>query len=205
MIKTILWDFDGVILDSMKVRDLGFEKIFKEFDKNLVKKLLIYHRENGGLSRYVKIRFFFEELLNQSVSDEKVLSYAKEFSELMREELTNPEYLKKEVVEFIESNYNKYNFHIVSGSDQDELRFLCSELKIRKYFKSINGSPTHKNILVQNLLIANDYKKEESCLIGDSINDYEAAKYNGINFYGYNNKSLSIYGKYIYSFMNYNF
>ena len=29
MKKTVLWDFDGVILDSMKVRDWGFEQIFK--------------------------------------------------------------------------------------------------------------------------------------------------------------------------------
>jgi histidinol phosphatase-like enzyme len=34
------------------------------------------------------------------------------------------------------------------------------------------------------------YKKEESCLIGDSFNDLEAALENNISFYGYNNKSL---------------
>ena len=27
MIKNILWDFDGVILDSMPVREYGFRKI----------------------------------------------------------------------------------------------------------------------------------------------------------------------------------
>ena len=34
MIKTILWDFDGVILDSIKVRDWGFEQIFKDYSKS---------------------------------------------------------------------------------------------------------------------------------------------------------------------------
>ena len=29
MIKTIFWDFDGVILDSMPIRDYGFRKIWK--------------------------------------------------------------------------------------------------------------------------------------------------------------------------------
>ena len=32
-IKTILWDFDGVILDSMAVRDWGFKEIFKDFSR----------------------------------------------------------------------------------------------------------------------------------------------------------------------------
>ena len=35
MFKTILWDFDGVILDSMKIRDWGFEEVFKNFKKNI--------------------------------------------------------------------------------------------------------------------------------------------------------------------------
>ena len=32
MFKTILWDFDGVILDSMKIRDWGFEEVFKNIE-----------------------------------------------------------------------------------------------------------------------------------------------------------------------------
>ena len=61
MIKNILWDFDGVILDSMEVRDWGFKEIFSSFDKSKVDLLLDYHRKNGGLSRYVKIRFFLKK------------------------------------------------------------------------------------------------------------------------------------------------
>ncbi|MGH2278576.1 hypothetical protein ACRCD7_05475 [Aliarcobacter sp. ERUVET-7] len=41
MIKTIFWDFDGVILDSMPIRDFGFAKIFEEFDKELVYKQVL--------------------------------------------------------------------------------------------------------------------------------------------------------------------
>jgi len=41
MIKNILFDFDGVILDSMPIRDYGFKKIFEDFDDNLVNKLSV--------------------------------------------------------------------------------------------------------------------------------------------------------------------
>ena len=129
MVKTIFWDFDGVILDSMKVRDWGFEQIFKSFKKEDIDRLLKYHRENGGLSRYVKIRYFFEELLSQSIEEEEVLVYAQKFSRLMRKELINPSNLIVDSVKFIKNNFKRYNFHIVSGSDQEELRFLCKELK----------------------------------------------------------------------------
>ena len=190
MIKTILWDFDGVILDSMPVKEYGFREIFKEFDNNLVDKLLEYHNKNGGLSRYVKIRYFYEELLGQDIVDDEVNKIANNFSIIMKEELTNKKYLIKETIKFIKDNYSKYNFHIVSGSDQTELRFLCKELDIEKYFISIYGSPIHKNDLVKNLLIKKDYKQNETILIGDSINDYEASRINNIDFYGYNNLDL---------------
>ena len=76
MFKTILWDFDGVILDSMKIRDWGFEEVFKNFKKKDVESLLRYHRKNGGLSRYVKIRYFFEVLIGKTISEKEVLVYA---------------------------------------------------------------------------------------------------------------------------------
>jgi HAD superfamily hydrolase (TIGR01549 family) len=205
MTKTVLWDFDGVILDSMKVRDWGFEEIFKDFNQELIDKLLVFHRNNGGLSRYVKIRYFFEKLLGQSITEEGVLEYAQKFSVLMRKELTNPKNLILEAFEFIKNNHQNYNFHIVSGSDQEELRFLNKELGTAKYFISIHGSPTPKKQLVANLLEKYNYQLENTCLIGDSINDYEAADYNKIHFYGYNNKALSSYGIYIDSLANYKF
>ena len=83
MIKNILFDFDGVILDSMPIRDYGFKKIFKDFDDNLVNKLLEYHNQNGGLSRYVKIKYFYNKLLKQEILEEKIINYADIFSKIM--------------------------------------------------------------------------------------------------------------------------
>ena len=174
----------------MPIRDYGFREIFEEFDKELVDKLLEYHTLNGGLSRYVKIRYFYNILLKEDVSDEKVQELADKFSIIMKTELTNKKYLIKETVDFIEKNYQNYNFHIVSGSDEKELNYLCKELDLTQYFKTIEGSPTPKNDLVKKILEKYKYDPKETILIGDSINDYEAANINGMKFYGYNNEKL---------------
>lgn len=172
------------------MRDYGFREIFKDFDKVLVEKLIEYHSINGGLSRFHKIRYFFNEILKKDIDDKEVKAYADRFSLIMREELVKSKYLILDSVNFIKENYKKYNFHIVSGSEHDELNFLCQKLQTNHYFHSINGSPTPKIELVKNLLIKENYKKSETILIGDSINDYEAAKENNIAFYGYNNQQL---------------
>lgn len=201
--KNVLWDFDGVILDSMKVRDFGFREIFKSFKKDKIEKLIDYHRENGGLSRYVKIRYFFENLLNQEISEERVNEYASMFSDIMRVKLIEKKNLITDSVDFIRNNYKKYNFHIVSGSDQNELRFLCDQLELSQYFLTIEGSPTPKKKLVNDILEKKSYSKKETCLIGDSINDKDAAEENNILFIGYNNLDFKE-EHYITSFSNNN-
>jgi len=201
MKETIFWDFDGVILDSMSIRSWGFKEIFKDYNNVEVQKLIDYHNLNGGLSRYVKIRFFYEEVLKKEIKKEEVVKYANNFSLLMKKELTNPNNLIEDSLNFIKENYINYNFHIVSGSDQEELRYLCKELNIDKYFLSIHGSPTSKNQLVKDILEAQGYDTNKTCLIGDSINDLEAASKNTISFFGYNNEELlELNSKYIYSF-----
>lgn len=190
MIKHILFDFDGVIIDSMPIKSAGFRKIFEEYDSEAVQSLIDYHNYNGGLSRYVKIKYFFEEILGIPYDEKDIMRYANHFSEVVKEELNNPDHLISEVVQFIREHQKDFTFHIVSGADEKELKYLCEQLNISQYFKSIHGSPVHKNDLVKQVLADNNYLKAETILIGDSINDLEAAQVNEIGFYAYNNEAL---------------
>jgi phosphoglycolate phosphatase-like HAD superfamily hydrolase len=188
-------------MDSMPVRDKGFELVLKRYPADQVEQLMIYHRKNGGLSRYVKFRHFFEVIRNETITEEAVKSLASEFSIVMRKELTNKALLIEDSMSFVMRSYSRHPMHIVSGSDGRELNYLCEELNIAHYFQSIQGSPTPKKELVKNVLIDNDPK--DCVLIGDSGNDYEAAIANNIAFYGYNNVALkSISDNYITSFKN---
>ena len=199
MIKNIIFDFDGVILDSVPIKTEGFKKLFQNFPNEIVDKLIEYHMQNGGISRYKKIKYFFNKLLNQYISENELQSYANRYSKITKEELTNPKYLIEDTVNFIKQNHKKYNMHVASGADEKDLKYICEKLNLTKYFLSIHGSPTIKSEIVKNILESNNYKNEQTILIGDSINDYEAAKKNGIEFYGYNNNSLQD-KKYLISF-----
>ena len=202
MNKVIFFDFDGVILDSMPIRDDGFRSIFKHYPSCLVEEFIIYHQYNAGLSRFHKIRYFYETILNKDISEKLVNKYANTFSTLMKNKLTNKKYLIEDTLEFIKSNAC-LDMHIVSGSEEKELNYLCEYLNISSFFKTIEGSPTDKNTLVKNIFLKEKYKKEDCILIGDSINDYDAANVNGIKFYGFNNENLRLKDGYIDSFKNF--
>lgn len=199
--KVILWDFDGVIMDSMPVRTKGFAEVLKNYPTEQVQQLIDFHEINGGLSRYYKFRYFFEKIRNEEITEEQVLVLAEKFSVIMLSLLQDESLLIQDTVEFIKKNAGKYIMHVVSGSDQTELRTICNAVGIQQYFKSINGSPVPKTELVRQIIAFNDYSKDEMVLIGDSVNDYEAAIVNGIDFCGYNNQFVSgLSGSYIYSF-----
>ena len=78
-------------------------------------------------------------------------------------------------------------------------------MNLEKYFLSINGSPKAKNVIVTDLITYFSLNKSNTCLIGDSINDYEAAKKNHIKFYGFNNSELIKLDNYISSFKQFDF
>jgi HAD superfamily hydrolase (TIGR01549 family) len=200
LIKNIIFDFDGVLLDSVPVKTEAYRELFNKFSNNIVEKMVKYHELNGGISRYKKIQYFFNELLGEDVSEEKIQEYALKYSELTKIELTHEKYLIKDTLNYIKLNSKKINMHIASGSDNTDLIYICNKLDLNKYFLSMKGSPKVKSLIVKEILDDNRYKKEETILIGDSINDYEAAKINGIKFYGYNNKSLKNNHSYIDSF-----
>ncbi len=177
-------------------------KLFQDFQIELVDKLIEHHIQNGGISRYKKIKYFFNEILNQEISEDEILSYASKYSEITKEELTNSKYIIDDTISFIKQNYKKYNMHIASGADEKDLKYICDRLDLTKYFISISGSPIIKSEIVKKILLTNQYKNEETILIGDSINDYDAAEENKIQFYGYNNYNLKKF-KYIESFYNF--
>lgn len=194
-IDVILWDFDGVIIDSVRIRNEGYLHVLQGYPEDAIERLLQFQNEQGGLSRYVKFRYFYEKILRKQITDEKVQLFADAFSAYMRERLTDQALLIEETVQFIRSGQKRFAMHIVSGSDGEELRFLCRELNIEEFFLSIHGSPTPKTELVNEILERRSYNRKRVVLIGDSVNDFEAAERNGILFYGYNNPSLKKMGK----------
>ncbi|MEV9594164.1 HAD-IA family hydrolase [Aliarcobacter butzleri] len=201
MIKNILWDFDGVILDSMKIKGFGFTKLFEKYDIESIKLLEDYHYKHGGVSRFEKIKYFFNEILQKNITEDEISILAKKFGKIIEQRIYDKSNLIHDSLDFIKNNYFKYNFHIVSGAEHRELNSLCKYFDLKKYFITINGSPIKKNILIKSIIEKYDYNKEETILIGDAITDYNAAKDNNISFYGYNNLELVNLDKYIDDFL----
>jgi phosphoglycolate phosphatase-like HAD superfamily hydrolase len=200
MIKNIIFDFDGVILDSVKIKAEGYRELFMEFGEEKSSQLVEYHYKNGGISRFEKIHYFYREILKEKIFDEDVMKLAEKFGDIVYKNLGKKENIIEDTFQFLKKKHNKFNLHIASGAEDMELKRICYNLELDKFFLSIHGSPTPKHILVEEILKKSRYLKKETILIGDSHSDFEAATKNGIRFFGYNNVELMRLGNYIESF-----
>lgn len=189
--QVYFFDFDGVIINSDRIRVEAFEYALKNFNDKLISDFLNYHKENGGLSRYNK----FDRFRNLTgSSDEDVINWLKLYNDYCKEKLIESSLLIKETLSMIK-NLNKHNYklYIVSASDQEELRFIVKSQNIDKYFNGILGSPTTKKENVSNLILHENkfgFSKKDYILIGDSINDFHAAQENFIDFFGFGNEKI---------------
>ena len=179
----IIFDFDGVLVESNEIRFNGFRKLFGDYPKGQVEQLIDYSKANGGVSRYKKIEFFFNTIRKEPISSKLVNHWANQFSELVTKDILEARPVEGSL-EFLEKYFNQFDFAIVSGSDQRELREVCKRRGIDSFFKIILGSPTEKQDNIAALLSDFKWARSKSVYIGDSNNDLEAAKTNDIDFIG---------------------
>jgi phosphoglycolate phosphatase-like HAD superfamily hydrolase len=183
--KHIIFDFDGVLAETNDIRFDGFRSLFKNHNEDLVNTLIKYARLNGGKSRYDKIRYFFENIINEAISKDKIYELALQYSQLVKQKVIDALPVRGST-EFLSQYQKEFCFAIVSGSDQDELRDVCKARGIDHFFIEILGSPLSKSLNISQLLPKKGWKKELCVYIGDSPDDLEAAKMNGIDFIGRN-------------------
>ena len=179
----IIFDFDGVLVESNEIRFNGFRKLFKGYNEEQVEKLVSYAKANGGVSRYKKIEYFFNVIRQEPISDELVSSWAAIFSELVEQDIVEAKPVEGSL-KFLEEYSNHFDFAIVSGSDQMELRRVCAKRKIDHFFKMILGSPVEKKDNISALLSNLNWEPSKTLYVGDSSNDLEAAKENDLEFIG---------------------
>ena len=181
MLKGIIFDFDGVIADSIQVKTNAFAELFSPSGLNIVNKIIRHHEANGGLSRFEKIRYYYQVFLKKSITDEKVNEIAKQFSSIVVEKVISAPYIPG-VLEYIQNCESQYKLFISTGTPTDEIIQILEEKKISKYFTGVFGSPDKKTQHIQSIISKYKIASDELLFYGDSTIDLDAAKAENIRF-----------------------
>lgn len=183
MVKIIIFDFDGVLVDSVDIKTRAFANLFEDKSPEIVKAVVEHHLAHGSMSRFDKIRHYYKEFLKQPLTDEMLNSLCNRFAEIVFEEVIRAPYVEG-AKEFLD-NYSKlYECYVISGTPESELREIIIRRNMNDYFCGVYGAPRKKVEIIKEILDTTDCNPQEVVFIGDDLPDYEAVKMNGVKFIG---------------------
>jgi len=180
--KTIIFDCDGVVLDSNIVKTEAYFRTAKKLGATdaQAQALVDYHVKLGGISRYHKFDWYLREVTHQSVTDSAIQALLDGFSRELEAGLMQCD-MAKGLFELREATPNA-NWMILSGGDQQEIRDLFARRKLAHMFDGgLFGSPDNKDEVLAREK-ASGAIREPALFIGDAKYDFEAAKRANIDF-----------------------
>jgi len=180
VIKAIIFDVDGVIIESAEIKTKAFAMLFADYPDK-VAEIIAYHQKNAGISRYVKFRYFYEKLLGQELSIQKEAELAERFSQIVLEKILKAPFTPG-AIEFFNQSKDRYLFFIASGTPEEELRNIINHRQLNRFFREIHGSPKQKDEIIGDILDRYHFQKEEVVFVGDAESDCTAAERVGVFF-----------------------
>lgn len=182
--QAVFFDFDGVILDSVDVKTRAYTELFRPFGPEAEKAAVDYHLANGGLSRFKKFEYIFKHVLKQPVSEKELEKMGQDFSDLALKGVLESPFIPGALETLKELKEKNIPAFVVSGTPDEEIKYIVKKKGLEEYFKEVHGSPRAKAEIVLDILRRYSCNADKCLFIGDAMSDYQAAKIVGLAFFG---------------------
>lgn len=166
-------DFDGVIVDSNKFKELAIEKsIYTIIGKNNRSiEAINYFNINAGISREIKLSLFFKKNIVNNI----LKLYSMECNNFFLK--VNPTNGLELFLKYLKNNHKKLKIFILSGGDQKEINSFLKRHYLLSYFDEILASNKSKISHLRDKQVC-----KNDIFIGDSKNDLNSSLHFGLKF-----------------------
>ncbi len=188
----IIFDFDGVILDSTPLKSRAYFDLYAGEDPKKLEEMERHERTHGGVTRRLKFAHYEKELFGRSGDPESVERLAQRFSKIVLDAVIACRFVPG-AEDLLKTGLGRIDMHLVSGTPMDELPVILERRDLTRYFKSVQGAPTLKPEAFANIMNRGGYDPARTVAIGDSRTECEVAASLGIPFLG-----IGIKGDYIF-------
>lgn len=183
MPKAIVFDFDGVILQSVDIKTRAFEALFASEAPEARALIVGYHLANGGISRFEKFRYAYREVLRRPLPPEDEKALGDRFNALVEEAVSVCPWVPG-AREFLEARHRSLPLFVASGTPQSELRRIVERRALGGFFRGVYGTPDKKDAILRAVASALPCEPGDLLMVGDARNDYDAARAVGAAFLG---------------------
>ena len=189
MIKVIVFDFDGVLVDSNNMKKEAFFELFSGNKR-------VQAVANGVLNafwqktRYEALREIFHKLgEGTSRTAQLVATYNERYNDIVIDKIKSMG-LIGDVYQTLDALSGKYALYINSATPTDALLRTVNALGIENFFKGIYGVSGFASILdtkklnLEKIMKGEEVNGNEILFVGDGEADLAAAKAYGCEFIG---------------------
>jgi len=179
----LVFDCDGVILDSASLKRSTFAEFYADEPEPLHSVILAYLARGGGQPRDVKFHHIEEHILGRPISEARIQALSHAFAERVETKVTQAPAIPG-AIEFLRRWQDRTPCFLLSATPQEELRRIIQRRGLSALFEEVLGAPPDKTNGLRNLMTRYGYSPGRTVMIGDSYNDYRAARSNGTHFVG---------------------
>lgn len=176
----MVWDFDGVIKESLAVKAAAFAELFAPFGGDLSTRVRRHHDEHGGLSRLAKVPLYLT-WAGLEPTPERVAEYCSRFGDLVRAGVIDSAWVPG-VEAYLRGNPYGQAFVVASATPQRELEEILDALAMAPAFAAVFGAPTTKPDAVRAALRQHAVGVAGAVVVGDARADMDAAAACGVAF-----------------------
>lgn len=109
----IIFDFDGVLAESVDVKTRAFEALYAEYGDRIVEQVRDYHLQHGGISRFEKFRYYHEVLLGKTLTKDEENLLGDRFSQYVEDAVVKSVYVAG-AYNFLENYYQSVPLFVAS-------------------------------------------------------------------------------------------
>ncbi len=182
MFNAIVFDFDGVLVESADIKTRAFASTFGERPGH-VAAITRLHLENVGLTRYQKFEMIHRDILCEPLSEAEMVRLGERFSRAVYAEVVRcPAVAGAE--QFLRTYSGRIACFIASATPHEELQAIVTARSLSPYFAAVCGAPPDKAELIERLIQKHQLRRDSVLFVGDALADLEAARNTGIGFVG---------------------
>lgn len=190
----VIFDFDGVIVDSNRIKKKLFSDLFQQYlTPKLKSEINAFLFDYAHLNRKEKISFIANKLL-LNPKKEEIDSLIYQFSRLSLLKLQQAKLIPGVAELLNDIKENNIYISINSAANKDEIIKVLKYKNLLSFFDSVFGNSSSKSENMKKILsLYKDINPKKICFIGDHISDHQAANEFQIDFIGINHKNFKKY------------
>jgi len=181
MIKAIIFDFDGVLVESVDIKTDAFRNLFSF--SPIVDEIVQYHIDNTGIPRFEKFRHIYKYILREELTDERFHELSDQFSSLVIDAVVTAHCVPG-ASRFLKKFWKTIPIFVISATPESELMEIIRRRNMWRYFHGILGSPAKKADNIRSLIKKEHLEPKRTIYVGDAVNDLNAAREAGVRFVG---------------------